>query len=105
MNSRPLRELTAPWPCDRSAIEPEPVHLGRVWSARSRVTTTTSPLDKTMNRWSPSVEGTTATASFQSDPKVRRRWPRTRKAIETLRVMSPVNSFTIWYAALTGVVL
>jgi site-specific recombinase len=27
------------------------------------------------------------------------------EAIETLQVMSPVNSFTIWYAALTGVVL
>jgi site-specific recombinase len=27
------------------------------------------------------------------------------EAIETLRVMSPVNSFTIWYAALTGIVL
>jgi site-specific recombinase len=27
------------------------------------------------------------------------------EAVATLRVMSPVNSFTIWYAALTGVVL
>ena len=27
------------------------------------------------------------------------------EALETLRVMSPIDSFTIWYAALTGVVL
>ncbi len=27
------------------------------------------------------------------------------EAVATLRVMSPVNSFTVWYAALTGVVL
>jgi site-specific recombinase len=27
------------------------------------------------------------------------------EAVDTLRVMSPLNSFTIWYAALTGVVL
>ena len=28
-----------------------------------------------------------------------------QEALETLRVMSPIDSFTIWYAALTGVVL
>jgi site-specific recombinase len=27
------------------------------------------------------------------------------EVVETLRVMSPINSFTVWYAALTGVVL
>ena len=28
-----------------------------------------------------------------------------KEALETLRVMSPIDSFTVWYAALTGIVL